>query len=87
MKEAALRAASTQGGWRLRRPPPCVDSFMDGCVAVAEAEAEAVAVAVAVCTMHIFPVCTMHIFPVCTMLGSPEFWNSWNSEITVIIIS
>ena len=33
MKEAALRAASTQG----RRPPPCVDSFMDGCVAVAVA--------------------------------------------------
>ena len=53
MKDAALRAASTQGGGRLRRPPSCVDSFMDGCVAVAEPEA------VAVCTMHIFPVCTM----------------------------
>ena len=34
MKEAALRAA-----------PVCVDSFMDGCVAVAVAEAVAVAVA------------------------------------------
>ena len=34
MKEAALRAASTKGGGRLRRPPPFVDSFMDGCVAV-----------------------------------------------------
>ena len=40
MKEAALRAASSQ------HPPPCVDSFMDGCVAVVVAEAEAVAVAV-----------------------------------------
>ena len=54
MKEAALRAASTQGGGRLRRPPPCVDSFTDGCVAVAVAvamavaEAEAMAVAMAV---------------------------------------
>ena len=48
MKEAALRAASTQGGGAKRRPP-CVDSFMDGCVAVtvAEAVAEAVAVSVA----------------------------------------
>ena len=36
----ALRAASTQGGGRLRRPPPCVDSFMDECVAVAVAEAD-----------------------------------------------
>ena len=34
IKEAALRAASTKGGGRLRRPPPFVDSFMDGCVAV-----------------------------------------------------
>ena len=34
MKEAALRAASTKDGGRLRRPPPFVDSFMDGCVAV-----------------------------------------------------
>ena len=34
MKVAALRAASTKGGGRLRRPPPFVDSFMDGCVAV-----------------------------------------------------
>ena len=48
MKEAALRAASTQGGGRLRRPPPCVDSFMDECVAVAAAEAVAVAVTEAV---------------------------------------
>ena len=48
MKEAALRAASTQGGGRLRRPPPCVDSFMDECVAVAVAEAVAVAVTEAV---------------------------------------
>ena len=37
---AALRAASTKGGGRLRRPPPFVEaarsaaSFMDGCVAV-----------------------------------------------------
>ena len=30
MKEAAIRAASTKGGGRLRRPPPFVDSFMDG---------------------------------------------------------
>ena len=28
MKEAALRAASTKGGGRLRRPPPFVDSWM-----------------------------------------------------------
>ena len=48
MKEAALRAASTQGGGRLRHPPPCVDSFMDECVAVAVAEAVAVAVTEAV---------------------------------------
>ena len=48
MKEAALRAASTQGGGRLRRPPPCVDSFMHECVAVAVAEAVAVAVTEAV---------------------------------------
>ena len=41
IEEAALRAASTQGGGRLRPPPPCVDSFMDGCVAVAVAEAVA----------------------------------------------
>ena len=33
MKEAALRAVSTGG--RRFAPPPCVDSFMDGCVAVA----------------------------------------------------
>ena len=46
MKEAALRAASTQGGGASRRPP-CVDSFMDGCVAVAVAETVAVAVSVA----------------------------------------
>ena len=32
IKEAALRAASTKGGGRLRRPPPFVDSFMYGCV-------------------------------------------------------
>ena len=37
MKEAALRAASTKGGGRLRRPPPFVDSFMDGCVGAGEA--------------------------------------------------
>ena len=41
MKVAAHRAASTQGGGHLRRPPPCVDSFMDECVAVAVAEAVA----------------------------------------------
>ena len=38
MKEAALRAASTKGGGRLRRPPPFVDSFMDGCVVTIEVE-------------------------------------------------
>ena len=38
MKEAALRAASTKGGGRLRRPPPFVDSFMDGCVAAVQVE-------------------------------------------------
>ena len=37
MKEAALRAASTKGGGCLRRPPPFVDSFMDGCVGAGEA--------------------------------------------------
>ena len=37
MKEAALRAASTKGGGRLRQPPPFVDSFMDGCVGAGEA--------------------------------------------------
>ena len=48
MKEAAaLRAASTQGGRAPSAPDlPCVDSFMDECVAVAAAVAEAVAVAV-----------------------------------------
>ena len=47
MKEAALRATSTQRGGASRRTP-CVDSLMDGCVAVAVAVAEAVAVAVSV---------------------------------------
>ena len=51
MKEAALHAASTQGGGAKRRPP-CVDSFMDGCVAVAVAEAVAKAVAVAVAEIN-----------------------------------
>ena len=37
MKEAALRAASTKDGGRLRRPPPFVDSFMDGFVEAKEA--------------------------------------------------
>ena len=37
MKEAALRAASTKGGGRLRRPPPFVDSFMDDRVGTGEA--------------------------------------------------
>ena len=37
IKEAALRAASTKGGGRLRRPPPFVDSFMDGFVEAKEA--------------------------------------------------
>ena len=68
MKEEALRAASTQGSGRLRRPPPCVKSFMDGCVAVCTMHI------FPVCTMHIFPVCTMHIFPVCTM--HKAFWSS-----------
>ena len=47
MKEAALRAVSTQGGGGLRPPPPCVDSFMDGCVAVAVPETVTVAETVA----------------------------------------
>ena len=47
MKEVALRAASRQVGGRRRRPPACVDSFMDECVAVAEAVAVAVTEAVA----------------------------------------
>ena len=51
MKEAALRAASTQGGGASRRPP-CVDSFMGECVAVAVAEAVAVAVAEADQSIH-----------------------------------
>ena len=38
LKEAALRAASTKSGGRLRRPPPFVDSFMDGCVAAVQVE-------------------------------------------------
>ena len=38
MKEAALRAASTKGGGRLRRPPPFVDSFVDGCVVAVQVE-------------------------------------------------
>ena len=38
IKEAALRAASTKGGGRLRRPPPFVDSFMDGCGEAGEAQ-------------------------------------------------
>ena len=38
IKEAALRAASTKGGDRLRRPPPFVDSFMDGCVLTVHVE-------------------------------------------------
>ena len=37
MKEAALRAASTKGGDCLGRPPPFVDSFMDGGVGAGEA--------------------------------------------------
>ena len=37
IEEAALRTASTKGGGRLRRPPPFVDSFMDGCVEAGEA--------------------------------------------------
>ena len=48
MKEAALGAASTHGGGGLWLRPPCVDSFMDRCVAVVVAEAEAVVVAMAV---------------------------------------
>ena len=38
MKEAALRAASTKGGGRLRRPPPFVDSFVDGCEVAVQVE-------------------------------------------------
>ena len=30
--------ASTKGGGRLRRPPPFVDSFMDGCVVAVQVE-------------------------------------------------
>ena len=49
MKEAALRAASTKGGDRLRRPPPFVDSFMDGGVDAGEA-ADAAETYANVCT-------------------------------------
>ena len=35
---AALRAAFTKGGGRLRRPPPFVDSFGDGCVVAVHVE-------------------------------------------------
>ena len=53
MKEAALRAASTHGGGgRLRRPPLCVDSFMDECVAVAVAVAVTEALAEADQSIH-----------------------------------
>ena len=38
IKEVALRTASTKGGDRLRRPPPFVDSFMDGCVVAVQVE-------------------------------------------------
>ena len=38
IKEAALRAASTKGGGRLRWPPPFVDSFVDGCGEAGEAQ-------------------------------------------------
>ena len=38
LKVAALRAASTKGGGRLRRPPPFVDSFMDGCAVAVQGE-------------------------------------------------
>ena len=38
MKEAALRAASTKGGGRLRRPPHFVDSFVEGCVVAVQVE-------------------------------------------------
>ena len=44
MKGAALCAAPLYG---FEAPPPCMDSFMDGCVAVAMATAVAVAEAVA----------------------------------------
>ena len=53
IKEAALRAASTKGGGRLRRPPPFVDSFMDGCGEAVEA-AEAAEPAIARIS-HDFP--------------------------------
>ena len=43
--DGASRRLHTGGGGRLRHPPPCVDSFMDECVAVAVAETVAVAVA------------------------------------------
>ena len=36
--EAALRAASTKGDGRLRRSPPFVDFFMDGCGEAGEAQ-------------------------------------------------
>ena len=38
MTGAALRAACTKGGSHLRRPPPFVDSFMDGCVVAVQVE-------------------------------------------------
>ena len=37
IKGAAFGRPSTKGGGRLRRPPPFVDSFMDGCVGAGEA--------------------------------------------------
>ena len=49
IEEAALRAASTKGGSRLRRPPP----FMDGCGEAVEA-AEAAEPAIARIS-HDFP--------------------------------
>ena len=36
-EEAPLCAASTKGGGHLRRLPPSVDSFMDGCGEAVEA--------------------------------------------------
>ena len=38
IKEAALCATSTKGGGRLQRPPPFVDSFMDGFVVAVQVE-------------------------------------------------
>ena len=71
IEEAALRAASTKGGGRLRRPPPFVDSFMDGCgEAVEAAEAAEPAIARISHDFPCFPV-TPHDGIRYAILGNP----------------